>query len=488
MDVVIGGAPPVCRHVPHRQLSQRQNAIAEYQFHVGFEDVGVQSVCISSNSTKILSIDWLVYYDVLIGARVEIVEEFIARYRKEYDFYDQVARLVGQKLDANLQTAGIRPMVTSRAKSITRLEIKVRQRSTVKAYQSVDDVFSDIADLAGARVALYFPGERGQVDVLIKSLFNVVGSKEFPDGSKPAYEKRFSGYRATHYRVQLRESDLGDAQKRYAEARVEIQVASVLMHAWAEVEHDLVYKPMQGKLSPSEYAILDELNGEVIAGEISLELLEKAGEARVAASDRPFSNHYDLAAYLVDRAVPILKSPLGDNSLGRVDLLFELLSKLNMATPGDIGPYILTLNADTERRPVAEQIVDQILAEDNSRYPIYEQIRTSRQLSSQQEQPEEAQDSEMNEAVGSFLSQWRLLEQRFRDFAKSRGFTSPTVLMPTGRLILKLDLLPQEEIPEFERIRRLRNTLVHGTGTASLDDIREATARIQEIVKKLTNP
>jgi ppGpp synthetase/RelA/SpoT-type nucleotidyltranferase len=135
-------------------------------------------------------------------------------------------------------------MVTSRAKSVTRLEIKVRQRSTVKNYQSVDDIFADIVDLAGARVALYFPGERGQVDVLIKSLFNVIGMpKEFPDGSKAPYEKRFSGYRASHYRVQLKESALSDAQKRYAEARVEIQVASVLMHAWAEVEHDLVYKP-----------------------------------------------------------------------------------------------------------------------------------------------------------------------------------------------------------------------------------------------------
>src|SRR6266849_8975368 len=112
-----------------------------------------------------------------------VIEDFIARYRKEYDFHDQAARLVGQILDANLQTAGIRSMVTSRAKSVTRLEIKVRQRSTTKNYQSVDDIFADIVDLAGARVALYFPGERGQVDVLIKSLFNVIGvPKEFPDG------------------------------------------------------------------------------------------------------------------------------------------------------------------------------------------------------------------------------------------------------------------------------------------------------------------
>src|SRR5262249_30897797 len=144
-------------------------------------------------------------------------------------------------------------------------------------------------------------------------------AKEFPaQSSPPTYSKRFSGYWATHYRVQLRESSLNDAQKRYAEARIEIQVASVLMHAWAEVEHDLVYKPLQGNLSQDEYAILDELNGLVIAGEIALERLQRAGEARVASTGRLFNNHYELATYLLTQASEIIKGPLGDNALGRV--------------------------------------------------------------------------------------------------------------------------------------------------------------------------
>src|SRR5258708_19486179 len=94
----------------------------------------------------------LVYYAVPIGAQMGLVEHFIARYRKEYDFYDQVARLVGQTLEANLQNAGIRSMVTFRPKSITRLETKVRQQSPNNPYQSVDDIFADIIDLAGASV------------------------------------------------------------------------------------------------------------------------------------------------------------------------------------------------------------------------------------------------------------------------------------------------------------------------------------------------
>src|SRR6266487_5274484 len=125
-----------------------------------------------------------------------LVEAFVVRYRKEFDFYDQAARLVAQGLDINLQAAGIRSIVTSRAKSAVRLEAKVRQRLAEKAYASVDDIYNDIVDLAGARVALYFPGERQQVDALVKNLFILTAPpKEFPSqSSPPTYDKRFSGY------------------------------------------------------------------------------------------------------------------------------------------------------------------------------------------------------------------------------------------------------------------------------------------------------
>lgn len=76
------------------------------------------------------------------GAKVTehmgIIEEFIGRYRREYDFYDQAARLVALQLEARLQAAGVRAMVTFRAKAVTKLEPKVRDRAARKAYASVE--------------------------------------------------------------------------------------------------------------------------------------------------------------------------------------------------------------------------------------------------------------------------------------------------------------------------------------------------------------
>jgi ppGpp synthetase/RelA/SpoT-type nucleotidyltranferase len=415
---------------------------------------------------------------------MDLIDDFIARYRKEYDFYDQAARLVAQALESNLGAAGIRAIVTSRAKSPLRLEEKCRKRLTVKGYKTVDDIYADIPDLAGARVALYFPGERDQVDNVVAAQFVLVQPKKvFPDASTPhSYKKRFSGYWATHYRVQLREAALSKALKRYAEARVEIQVASVLMHAWSEVEHDLVYKPLQGALSEDEYAILDELNGLVMAGEIALERLQRAGEARVAAHGRAFANHYDLASHILNQISAILKGPLRDSALGRIDLLYRFISRLGLNTPALLKPYLDALHTDTERRPIAEQIIDRLLAEDESRYSVYEEVRLADQATSVQGAAGQEPPSAMTAAIGLFLSEWITFERLLRQHMPA---DDRRPFVPTGRALLGLRLSAGQSVL-LERIRRLRNNLVHGIEVPDPADLTDAAQTLKAINEHIT--
>jgi ppGpp synthetase/RelA/SpoT-type nucleotidyltranferase len=137
-----------------------------------------------------------------------IIDDFMARYEREYDFYQAVARLCGQQCETDLRNAGIRAIVTSRAKNDTRLREKIEQRHPGKDYQTVDAINQDIVDLAGVRIALYFPGNIEEVDKYIKDTYEVIKEKEFPpkaeeseETSKPQsnYEKRFSGYKARHF-------------------------------------------------------------------------------------------------------------------------------------------------------------------------------------------------------------------------------------------------------------------------------------------------
>jgi ppGpp synthetase/RelA/SpoT-type nucleotidyltranferase len=107
---------------------------------------------------------------------VDLIDQFVSRYRCEFDFFEQAGRLVAQQLEARLQASGIRAMVTYRAKNARRLEEKVRQRAPSRSYKSDEDIYADIVDLAGVRVALYFPGERNEVDKIVRDQFNLTSA------------------------------------------------------------------------------------------------------------------------------------------------------------------------------------------------------------------------------------------------------------------------------------------------------------------------
>jgi ppGpp synthetase/RelA/SpoT-type nucleotidyltranferase len=413
---------------------------------------------------------------------LDLIEEFIGRYRREFDFYEQSCRIVAQILEQRLRSAGVRAIVTSRAKNPARLEEKVRQRSAKAQYKDVEDIYKDIVDLAGVRVALYFPGERDEVGKIIRSsLLMADEPKEFPTTAKPTCNKRFSGYWATHYRVRLREESLNDSQKRYSEAKVEVQVASVLMHAWSEVEHDLVYKPLQGNLSAEEYAILDELNGLVLSGEIALERLQRAGEVRVSTHGRQYANHYDLAASLLDLARSNLSgAEVNEAAMGRVDVLYELLRTVDLNTPDQLTKYVQVLHSDFEKRPLSEQVIDQILAEDPTRYGTYEKIRMSEapvaSLST------EVDRSSQTQSIGEFMALWIEYEKLLRLRAAQAGITA--LGMPTSRLLYHLNA-PKKIFASADRLRRFRNQLVHGIEVPDRETIQDASNELRKLLEIL---
>lgn len=415
---------------------------------------------------------------------MDVIQKFIKQYRRELDFYQEVARLVASQCERELQSAGIRAIVTYRAKRSDRLEEKLRQRIGQKHYKSVDSIYKDIIDLAGIRIALYFPADREEVGKIIQRQFVVTGKiKEFPDGSPPKYAKKFDGYHATHYRVQLKEANLLDSQKRYMETQVEIQVASVLMHAWAEVEHDLVYKPLNGQLSVDEYAILDELNGLVLSGEIGLERLQRAMEQRVGRGESRFTNHFELAAFLYEAAKDILSSP-EEPVMGRVDLLFRLLVRAELNTPDALKPYLASLHANTEVRPLAEQMTDQILVASPEMYQLYSEVRAEGKSEDGHHSYElKKKHEEWDQALAKFMKNWIRLERLGKRLAYHYGISNEMHgVLP--KAVAKLPVFEATDALEIERIRVIRNNLVHGVELPSTNILTEASSILKAILDK----
>lgn len=97
-----------------------------------------------------------------------------------------------------------------------------------------------ITDLAGVRVVTFFPKTVPVVGAIIEREFDVV---ERSDKSAELIEEERFGYQSVHFVVRLpsKRTQLPE----YARLKgliAEIQVRTILQHAWAEIEHDIQYK------------------------------------------------------------------------------------------------------------------------------------------------------------------------------------------------------------------------------------------------------
>ena len=61
---------------------------------------------------------------------MDLINQFIENYKRKLNFYEAAGRLAARQLEASLQSAGIRAMVTSRAKAPGRLKSKVLIRNS----------------------------------------------------------------------------------------------------------------------------------------------------------------------------------------------------------------------------------------------------------------------------------------------------------------------------------------------------------------------
>jgi ppGpp synthetase/RelA/SpoT-type nucleotidyltranferase len=308
---------------------------------------------------------------------MSVIDVFLKQYTKEYDYYYELARKVASICETVLQRNGIHAVVTYRAKRPDSLREKLIKRNEEKSYQTIEDIYQDIADLAGVRIATYFPGDRSEIARLIEAEFIADKAKYFPNGEHSApftfnYSKRFTGYDAIHYRVRIKDVRLEDNKKRFSRSQVEVQIASALMHAWAEVEHDLIYKPKVGSLSEEEYRILDELNGLVLSGEIALERLQKAFNQRISTIQHSFNNHYELAALIREKVK--MDAPF-NSYMGKADILFSFLQKINMDRPKDICRYIELAGRLKQKKTIVRKMIDLILGDHPKFYNSYIQAK-----------------------------------------------------------------------------------------------------------------
>ena len=403
-----------------------------------------------------------------------VIDKYIEEYKKQYDFYSELAKTVHRKLEDELISQGIKAIVTFRAKRPDRLRTKLVQRNQEKQYKNQAAIKKDIVDLAGIRSSLYFPSERTLLDEIIRDLFNVKKVKKFPSEShKPKHEKRFSGYWATHYRVTLKKDE--DIQDRYYDTVIEIQVASLLMHAWSEVEHDMIYKPLSGNVSEEELAILDEINGLVLSGEIALERLQKAMTKRIQES-KEINNKYELTNYIYNN---LNKNSISNLKFGKTNFLNNYLFNYNTKFDTEIfSKYINKINSNSSET-VSDQLVSMILLD------LYSNNESKVKLKDLLLGLEN--NKVKQSGFESFIKTWIILEKAVMQINRENDISNRKYFVPDFKEIKQLQTLTNEEKNDLTELREIRNYLLHGIEQPTDTFLKKSQKKLRTITKKVIN-
>ena len=123
--------------------------------------------------------------------------------------------------------------IIGRVKTVESLQGKVKRKN----YSNL----AEITDLCGIRIITYFSDDVDRIAELISQEFEVDVENTI-DKRKSEDPTKF-GYVSLHYVVSLKEENSSSIlYRRFENIKLEIQIRTVMQHAWAEIEHDLGYK------------------------------------------------------------------------------------------------------------------------------------------------------------------------------------------------------------------------------------------------------
>lgn len=169
-------------------------------------------------------------------------QQALKGYQPLVSLYGDFARAVYSILTTCLDNAGIKVhSVDHRPKSPESFADKAAGQSDENPDRpKYERPLAQITDLAGVRVITYFLSTQEPVEAIIENEFEVL---EKTDKSRLLEEEERLGYHSIHYLVRLLPNRYALPEyARFSGLVAEIQVRTILQHAWAEIEHDIQYK------------------------------------------------------------------------------------------------------------------------------------------------------------------------------------------------------------------------------------------------------
>lgn len=162
-------------------------------------------------------------------------KDFLDLYERRYEEYQTaaiLARNIIQEIGKNV--GPLVHVITARAKTLDSMRDKLRRKN----YTRPD---LELTDVIGVRIITCYRDDVDPVVTLLrKSLeIRIKGTED----KRVRLALREFGYRSVHLMARLKRNKDRTIQHKILRGRwFEIQVRSILEHAWAEIEHEVVYK------------------------------------------------------------------------------------------------------------------------------------------------------------------------------------------------------------------------------------------------------
>ncbi len=160
--------------------------------------------------------------------------KLLSQYNKQLKKNEKLLSILTKKFETILTGSGCNAQVKGRIKSFDALYRKLLTRCQ---YGIIDKPFDAISDIIGMRIVVPFLEDLESVERLIKKHFQIVDTEY---KSRELTIREF-GYDSIHIQINL-PAEISDKVKNSRDMKIEIQLRTILQDAWAEVEHELIYK------------------------------------------------------------------------------------------------------------------------------------------------------------------------------------------------------------------------------------------------------
>lgn len=171
------------------------------------------------------------------------LENILAHWAETKPTYDLFCEFVSQTLKWEISDQGVFARFSHRTKDEVSLAKKLYKKGI-----SEENYFR-MSDKAGIRIVCRFKKDLAIIAEVVNRMFLVTKKED----KSTLLDVNESGYRSLHFDIKIKPGPhKSEYDERFSEISAEVQVRTLCEDVWAEINHDIGYKPMSDL--PSEHA------------------------------------------------------------------------------------------------------------------------------------------------------------------------------------------------------------------------------------------